>query len=175
MKKVKQGVKKIAASVVERPDFLTIKIENPSFWDRILIWLKIKKDRVTFTIKRPSIGLTHRLTELFQDLKDIDHPEEREKDWANEFRAKNTFVMAEIVATYIHGKWREETPKWLIEFVLDNVDDHDLLSISKIIDSQTNILPFISSIASMISLDIVSKSLEASPQDTEEIIAPGES
>lgn len=171
---MKKDIQNIADAVIETPAEFTIKLDNPSFWDRVLIWLNIKKDRVKFTIKRPSLRLAFKITALKHKLSDLKIPDNDQLDWANEFREANTNGIAEIVATYIHGNPKEETPKWLVEFVLDNVNDHDLMSISKIIDSQTNILPFISSIASMISLDIVSKSLEASPQDTGEIIAPGE-
>lgn len=171
---MKEDIKNIAGAVIESPTEFKIKLDNPSRWDKILIWLRLKKSEIVFEVKRPCLGLAMKITELSQQLKDVPVPDSRQEDWANDFRASNTLKLAEILATYIHGKWREKTPQWLIDFVLDNVNDYDLAAINRIIDSQTNILPFISSIASMRSLDVVTKSLEASPPSTGETIALGE-
>lgn len=172
----KTDIQAIADAVIGAPSDIKISIDNPGLWDRILIRAGLKKGFLVFEIKRPTLGLAHKITSLRQELKDLKTPEkDTQKDWANEMRAENTFKLAEIVATYIHGKWREKTPQSLIDYVLDNVDDDDLNSINQIIDSQINIIPFISSIASMRNLDVVTRSLEASLQDTGETIAPGES
>lgn len=169
-----KNIQTIADAVIEAPSEIKIILDHPSLWDRILIKLGIKPKELIFTVKRPSLRMALKITSLSQEIQDLKVPDKDQKDWANEMRVANTMKLAEIVATYIHGNAKEKTPQSLIDFVLDNVNDDDLVRINRIIDSQTNIIPFISSIASMRNLDVVTKSLEASPTDTGGTIALGE-
>lgn len=169
-----KNIQAISDAVISAPSEIKITLDNPTIWDRILIKFRLKQKDLIFTVRRPSLRMAMKITSLSQELKDIKVPDTDQKDWSNEMRVANTLKLAEIVATYIHSNANEKTPQSLIDFVLDNVNDDDLVRINRIIDSQTNIIPFISSIASMRNLDVVTKSLEASPTSTGETIALGE-
>lgn len=169
----------MADSVLEKPlEFTITRDKKPGLIDRIMIKLGFRPEKIVFEIKRPTLRMNYHLTELFISLQSVKTGtvDVLDADWKNEMRIKNIPIMAKIVATYIHGNPKSKTPESLIDFVLDNVNEDDLLSITKLINGEMDIIPFTVSIALMKNLDVLSQGLkEASPADTRETIALGDS
>ncbi len=173
---MEKDIKKIADTVIEKPIEIAITREPKGWLDKQLIKLGVRSLKRTFFIKPPSLRLSYAITSLFADIKIPKADKGDMVEWGNQLRSENTHTMALIIATYLHGRPREQTPEELTDYVLDNLNDFELETITDIIREQCDIVPFTRSIASIRNLDIISPSLtKASPQDTGEIIAPGES
>lgn len=173
---MKEDVKKIAQTVIEEPVELVIKKDRLSILDKLMIRAGIEEDHMVFHLKPPTMRMSLKITAMLMDLEEAELDRDGLEDWGALMRIVNTEKMVEIVATYIHGNAKRDTPAHLINFLMDNLKDDDLERIMMIIRDQMDIVPFINSIASMRNLDVISqKTNVASLQNTGEIIAPGES
>lgn len=170
-----KDIKKVADTITEKPIEITVTREPDGWIDRLLIRMGWRSLTQTFFIKPPSLRLAYTITSLFTELETSKPLAGEYNDWGNNIRSKNTKIMALIIATYVHGRPKEKTPQHLVDFFLDNITDSELEAITTIIKDQLDIVPFLNSIALIRSLDLISPALKASPADTGEIIAPGES
>ncbi|WP_114752291.1 hypothetical protein [Pleomorphovibrio marinus] len=172
-----KDIKKVADTVNEKAIEVVISREVTGWFERLLLRMGVISDRKTFFIKPPSLRLAYKVTGLFME---VDQPENQEdlNDMVNLFILANTDKMAEIIATYLHGKPKEETPYELVDYILENMTYEEMEYITSIIKDQIDIRPFMNSIAMIRSLDLISpgtQDQEASLQNTGGIIAPGES
>ncbi|GAB1464041.1 hypothetical protein [Pedobacter sp.] len=92
--------------------------------------------------------------------------------WALGTVCDNGEVQAKIIATAIHNQ-KSEVPDTLIELILDNFTAEDLWNVMQIVLDKLNIIPFMNTITSVKSVQVL-KTEKVSPTETEEIIASGE-
>ena len=166
-------IKKVASAVTEEPTELIITREPKDWIDKLLVHLKIRSLKKSFLIKPPSLGMAYKITGLFMDVSIPKREGDDINDWSNSLILSNSRVMAEIIATYVQGT-KETAPDSLIDYFMDNMTFNEMDQITALIKSYIDIIPFINSISSIRSLDLISPGLmEESLQNTGEIIAPG--
>lgn len=169
-------IKKVAQAITEEPTEIIITREPDGWLDKLLIKYGYRSLKRSFFIKPQSLRMNYKITSLLMDISIEKMKEGDVNDWSNRMRINNTFILAEIIATYFHGKPKEQTPLHLIDYFMDNMTDEELLDVTNIIKGYMDIIPFMNSISSIRSLDVISPGLsEESPADTGEIIAHGES
>lgn len=167
-------IKKVAHAVTEEPIEIIITREPKDWFDSLLVRLKIRSLKRSFFVKPPSLRMVYKITALFMDIEIHKRDKEDFNDWTNEMINSNTRKMAEIVATYFHGS-KSPVPDSLIDYVMDNMTMDELDYVTSLIKSKIDVVPFINSISSIRSLDLISPSLtEESLQNTGEIIALGD-
>lgn len=167
-------IKKVAHAVTEEPIEIIITREPKDWFDSLLVRLKIRSLKKSFFVKPPSLRMVYKITALFMDIQIHKRETVDFNDWTNEMINSNTRKMAEIVATYFHG-CKSPVPDSLIDYVMDNMTMDELDYVTSLMKSQIDVVPFINSISSIRSLDLISPSLtEESLANTGEIIALGD-
>jgi len=164
----KEILKKVADTLLDDAIEISLKIKPKNRFEQLMqkygLMPTAKKYHTTGITLRNMIRISKVL--LSVNLKPI--PDHETLEWSYEVVQDQAFKMADVIAIAIHNK-KSERPDCLVDTILDSMDSKALMRYSDLIRDQLNLSDFISSIASVRTMNILT---EASPMRPEIIAEP---
>ncbi len=136
--------------------------------------IEINPKQVTYLIAGAKLRTMIRVSKLIMQMTGVIQPQNVTADWIFSLVLANTEIVAKIIATAIHNQ-KSEVPYALVDELIDNLNSEDLQKIMVAVVDKLMLAPFMSTIASVRSMQMMEKTEpETSPQEQKEIIASGE-
>lgn len=150
-------LKKAADTLLEKPQEIVLKVNNPGVLHHMRILPKSRK----FQIKPLTLG---NLVRISQILLEVEFNTQAEDIWTESLKAirQHARRMVMVAAYAIHGK-RSEPPVRLIKFLEDNLNAMELNQVLVIVISQMNITDFMTSIISIKGMSLLKKGSTIAP------------
>ncbi len=168
--------KEILIKVADTIDEQTVKISIQTVKEKKIPFIGIKTGQKTlkksYQIKGSTLRTMVRISKLLLTMETGPKPDNNYLEWLFANIADNGYKLAQCVATAIHNQ-KSETPKKLIEELYDNFTAEDLFKVVQAVIDKLNVVPFLSTIASVRTISIIQPE-SASPTEQTEIIASGE-
>lgn len=168
--------KEILIKVADTIDDQAVKLSVQTVKEKKIPLLGIKTGlkttEKTFWIKGITLRSMVRISKLLLSMETGPKPPDNYLEWLFANISDNAYKLAECIATAIHNQ-KSPTPKKLILELYDSFTAEDLFKVIQAVIDKLNVVPFLSTIASVRTISVIQPN-PASPMEQTEIIASGE-
>lgn len=154
-------LQKTADTFLDEPIQIAIDIKAQGKWHSFLQRIRVKPKQAVYQVKGCTLRNMIRISRILLEVDFKPAPKDNTIEWGYGLVDSEGERMAEIIAIAIHNR-KEARPEYLLDLILDNFSAGELRKVSGIILDRLNVSDFISSIASVRTMNLL-----ASPQEPE--------